>query len=818
MVFIPTNPPSLSGWRLMLNKAFVVQFVFPTFLVAQVFAVDSPGDEAATRRGFHEFAASQIARQVVGDFDAEQVSNASERLQQEILRDTTGHQKRAESTAKLLDFYGNLLMDRFLEKVRMVAANLNASIEEPEQVNESWLLEYAQDRYRGEIGAAIRKNSDTFFQGYFDRARNAAVESQKKRIQRQFAPEQQEVESLAQQGWSQEAVQIQKSVMLERVSGDLGQPLLEETEDDVGRLIDETIQDARSQWQAQLAVVQGFQPPLEFIEAEQIEGALQARLNSLADSIKNTPGSRKVYEVFSDIAEKVPLRAAEIEKERFETFIKGDRNLTDRFPLAELIRSDLAAHKKPDKSLHLATNAFREQFGDRCMEAYAKRTSNHELRDRFQKRLEGYLQDDSAIRAALIATLREILSPSLNQARLEISQWQLKEHFPRVVSNEWTPQEDFIAEKAQSRSKGLWISREPIVKDVDPNLPGVTEGGAPYDSNELLLETERDLSGRLGKLIQEGVAVWDAQQGTLQMLEPAIRSDIGKDPGRMALPEWISHYENLLSEKWSTRRTAVLESHWNGPVEGSTKKYDRLFGRVKERVRQVVKDQFEVAIAPPTATPPVPRPTPVPTAPPAVRKQIQNTPSTAPNLAASSAKGTQDGGAGDGDTEGKKKRGGLDGDLLGTLRKGSTLLWWLLLLLLILLILLLLLLILRWLFRGPSEKRTPEPILSPRILVTLFVKDLSASDRFYSAIGGVQRVRQIRGSVFLAIGDAFLELNQRGGRGHPPEPLEIRFLDEEIDRMKKGLMDLNLQPDSRGFFTDPDGNLVGFEKAQAVFR
>jgi hypothetical protein len=63
-----------------------------------------------------------------------------------------------------------------------------------------------------------------------------------------------------------------------------------------------------------------------------------------------------------------------------------------------------------------------------------------------------------------------------------------------------------------------------------------------------------------------------------------------------------------------------------------------------------------------------------------------------------------------------------------------------------------------------------------------------------------------------------VELRQHGGRGHAPGPLEIRFLDEEIDRMKKGLMDLNLQPDSRGFFTDPDGNLVGFGKAQAVFR
>jgi hypothetical protein len=203
-------------------------------------------------------------------------------------------------------------------------------------------------------------------------------------------------------------------------------------------------------------------------------------------------------------------------------------------------------------------------------------------------RLTELVERHAGVRAALEAGIEVALAEPLRQAREKLAAEQLARHFPAVASGRWEASENLLLEGHHGR---LTLAS---FEDARA-FPFLATGGSPYLPGELLVETEDLVFLETAKLMAEGQRAWEGQLALVFEFEDQIAAEIRRSRAERTLKEWESYFLQAFEKKWGEER---FERVWRGfgqVPEQAAGKYAAVFGNMAERIRNEVKNQYELA-------------------------------------------------------------------------------------------------------------------------------------------------------------------------------------------------------------------------------
>jgi hypothetical protein len=130
-------------------------------------------------------------------------------------------------------------------------------------------------------------------------------------------------------------------------------------------------------------------------------------------------------------------------------------------------------------------------------------------------------------------------------------------------------------------------------------LAGIDDQGKPFRQDSLLEETENLLIQGCQKLVLEGQEAARGQLNLVQENESAIKREVSESIHSRTLDLWVAYFQETIGKEWGQKRITVV---WRGRSQNERPpnvdvKYSPLFGYTKTRIRQVVKDNFEMVLA-----------------------------------------------------------------------------------------------------------------------------------------------------------------------------------------------------------------------------
>ena len=513
------------------------------------------------------------------------VKDAVADFQERILEDTLAHETVDQSRPLLEGRYTDLLKGELDKKLRKIWKAHNPEEEPDKWFSLEWLKDHAGKKHAEKIDGALKESRAKYFEKNFRSARAKAVEEQRAKIARGVYPESEEVDYLHGARWDNNARGRIREKLLKRMSKGT---MLEEVRQETEKIGDESIDQARDQMQDQLDVVDKATPQEVDISRPQLKQSLETALDDAIDEAKRQEPGEMVYARFKSVLDRIDKRAAELEKERFRSFMRTWEVTISEDYLRKTISGEPGKHKDFDDSVDRVSSGIVPLEARKCIASYADEPGEGLEREEFEKRLENYADNDPALQKNVTQKVKE----ALPKTREKIADEQFKKYFPKVASDEWEAPEKYIRKANEDTRDGL----ADLAKTLDINycleqLPAIDEDGQPFKRQELLKETEDALIEKCRKLLVEAQAAWDEQLLLVKKVAKPVIEDIEADI-RNGTPEDPEEYEGRLrketQKEWEQRGYKKIWPRLRYPP-----KYVDLFEYTEERIEQIVSVKFK---------------------------------------------------------------------------------------------------------------------------------------------------------------------------------------------------------------------------------
>ncbi len=788
------------------------------------------------------FAAAQIAQAnltLLAEWDAPTTLDA---LCEMILAEPAEHQEAKESQKILKRHYEDLLREKFHEGLMKVQEEYNGSNNDNPYYSPDWIETYVSEKLGPALIAAVQANVRRHYGQAFSGARASAVSRQMGKLTGSAYPNRETLVALDKARWSSDALARFLESNRVEMERSVNQPLLEEVENKVEILAQAALDDAKSQVGMQRKAIMRETPPADVQTLESIMPVLRRAVeNVIATTKQDTTPGRVVYDMLPSLDSEIRSRALELEMERFISYSETEPSRVDKEMLRDLVVAELLANKQFERSLEFVSQQFFNSFTEACVYQHVQRATASE-RQSHLRRLEEAIGSDRKVRMSLDRILRKKISQPLTQARKQITEEQFS-LFPALSSGTWQPPESFLSEFLMK-----WHGTRRLESAL-PNLssclalPEIPSGTENDNVEGLLEETEQVIVDACRRLMAEAQRAWVAQDRLVLRNEVKIRTEMYRAASEKEPEEWTVHFEGRIHEEW---RRVRAEAVWNGaPPTARPDKYASLFKHTKDRIRQVVKDQYEVLIARnivsqqrdytnesgqvsqtsfsqavperPIELRPEKESHKVPQIPyePASEKPIREKVSVkrirdlifgSSNSEAEMDNSTEHGGGdGSGDSVGNGGRGSYgEGAASGSVAPNSPVrssakppsLWRFLLCFLLLLLLAYLL------YRFLCRRKVWA------LIVSLSVQDLEESIRFYLKFEGTELTFHSHAKAILRFGNAYLELRRDANGSHTSQLSELSVLVHSIDHARARLAQENITVSPENDLHDPDGMLI----------
>lgn len=523
-----------------------------------------------------------------------------ESLASQMLQSPSIHQVKNKSKDLLKNQYKKHIEGQVLKRLKSIPAEINTK--EETWISDEWLNEQLEKHYNKKISEIINYLLAQPFSRAFERARESAVEKQKKQVILDIYPTPTEIEEINRKGKDarDSVVEGLKIKMVGQIT------LFDESrnwlKDKIGAIVDDALGQLRHQqdFVQQSNAVDCFTVP-------KIEKKIKADLDTylLSRRSQNTGSGNKIYDIFPIVEkESIPQRAGQLMKTKFRDFISEYKINNSQLvrKIKTLIDENPGLHKTHKMSSMVIEKKFIPGLSGEIITAYERKAGGDKT---FGKALQDLLNSDDNIRTTFNTSIKERLLETLTQARNEKSKEQLSP-FREVISGKWQPPENKIV---QFKSNKKEMELHELVK-----LLSIRNGERILET--LLLESEEQLKSNITLLLEEGGYALDCQTGIADELKDTIKDEIKNflknKPGynQITSSQRMKMYKNValdfyikkIAGVWKEKRKTLI---WGRKIDEPfmDKKYLDLFERTKEYAKDVLTTDFFPDIQEPVITP-----------------------------------------------------------------------------------------------------------------------------------------------------------------------------------------------------------------------
>lgn len=751
-----------------MNRSAGKILVFVILFAYLLFPLSVESYEQEAKMSSVRLAALTATEMAIDKLAERRILNAKTKCKHAILSNTSRHKTPNRSKTELKQVYEGLLKQDLVRTLKEIHKQFNPKPDELDKwFTLDWLENYVDTKFGDRRDQAIEDNCTEYYNDVFQLARDDAVDAQGKALAKDIAPQECEVDVLASSSWAKEAWTLLRDSLLDRMTIQLDQPLLEEVENKAEDIAKEALENAKQQYQQQLRKVNEAVPPKEALTKNQLEDTIRSSIQAGIDMTKRKDPDKKVYRIFDTVAKTISERATQLEKERFASFIQGRRISVRRDSLRDLISSNLLDHKMFNESLSKVRLAHWTKFAEDSVQKYSEKVPSDSKREQFKRQLEKYAESDPTTRQAIERTLDDNLKNPLQAIRATLAEDQIKRHFPLVASRGWVAKNATMIGFVTDKNKGLIDPIRISTFEECISLEGINETGEPYEDTTLLEESDKKLLNLCGVLITEARNAWNGQIHLFMRYEPEIAEEIGQGPNKRTVEGWTDYFKKKIESDWAAESSKEI------PLP-ATKKYILLFTYVVDKIRQVVKDKLKE----PMTEIAQPKKFPIPGI------------SVEPESPTSKKKG--DGPADEG--------GGQNGKMAAVIQILKKAFPWLLLALALLLLYLL--------WRRFGRRRDGRQMSFRSFVLRIYVHNLENSLRFYEKFRGIRIVTRDKDSVLFRLGRSYIQLRTSPEDVSVQRRVSISFLTEGLDEIRKHLESQGLLTDDLDQYHDPDGMVI----------
>ncbi len=543
--------------------------------------------EAARRAGVR-LAAVQAAQKILQGFEGHRPRGLEAAWAAAMLEDIEEHRRLRASQGLCRHDYRERLERALAGELGELQGSFHPQGGE-QWFSTGWVEAYLEEHLAGERARRFEASESNFLPEIFEKARQRAVAEQLAALPSISHPQEGEVDRLGKIGWPRPQV----TELVDRLVVDLrrGGAFLEEVERQLQVRGRDLVEEARAQYQLQLAALEGPVPA----PARQAAGIAEALTGHLEDGRRNWQTNHPrghLFGPFPSVRKKLEARARQLEVDRFRLFLRSYRHAISEGELRGIVAGDLKAHGETKASQRLLENELLPDAIRRALDRYAAPFEGDPGHGDFRRRLEDLQRTDPSVGGTLRNRFASQLQAALKRVRGGLADQQLGRWFPALDDGSWVVPEQDLKE-LERHPRG----RHPLSFEKSLGLLGSAAGRFPPQL--LLEETRQRVVGHTGELLEQGEKAWAGQGKVIDRVELSI-SEVFAAEGKHSrgLEVWEEHFLRQARDQWRQR----VEGPGAAVVE---EKYPKLFPLMEKRLKERIRRDWKVPEAPPSP-PPIP--------------------------------------------------------------------------------------------------------------------------------------------------------------------------------------------------------------------